>query len=259
MDTPTLEALIVRAVEYLADHEAADEGDHPLRQILGERIHLARRRSGLSQVELATRADISPATLNRVELGRQKLYVDTLVTLARILGVSVDYLVGMTDDDRTLTLGGKQADDDAARPPSAPLKAKRATRPAPSPTPSRQAAKPVRATARRATRPACAGGLGGSMDPQSHAEHLAHLERMHVHADELLEKVEQLQARPEEPPQVSGATPGPSIPRTSIPPLRRCAAWPRRTCIRPGCTRPMPIWLAAWRGWKTSSRTWRPV
>jgi transcriptional regulator with XRE-family HTH domain len=116
MDTPTLEALIVRAVEYLADHEAADEGDHPLRQILGERIHLVRRRSGLSQVELATRADISPTTLNRVELGRQKLYVDTLVTLARILGVSVDYLVGMTDDDRPRTLRGRQADADAPVP-----------------------------------------------------------------------------------------------------------------------------------------------
>jgi transcriptional regulator with XRE-family HTH domain len=131
MDTPTLEALIVRAMEYLADHEAADEGDHPLRQILGERIHLARRRSGLSQVQLATRADISPTTLNRVELGRQKLYVDTLVTLARILDVSVDYLVGMTDDDRPLTLGGRQTDDDAPPPPSAPPKAKRATRKAP--------------------------------------------------------------------------------------------------------------------------------
>jgi transcriptional regulator with XRE-family HTH domain len=122
--------------------------DHPLRQILGERIHLARRRSGLSQVELATRAAISPTTLNRVELGRQKLYADTLVTLARILGVSVDYLVGMTDDDRTLTLRGRQADDDAPRPLSAPLKAKRATRAAPSPRPSRKAAIPARATAR---------------------------------------------------------------------------------------------------------------
>jgi transcriptional regulator with XRE-family HTH domain len=105
--------------------------DHPLRQILGERIHLMRRRSGLSQVELATRADISPTTLNRVELGRQKLYADTLVTLAQILGVSVDYLVGMTDDDRTITLGGRQADADAPTPPSAPLKAKRVNRKAP--------------------------------------------------------------------------------------------------------------------------------
>jgi len=92
--------------------------DHPpLRQILGERIHLARRRSGLSQVELATRADISPTTLNRVELGRQKLYAETLVTLARILGVSVDYLVGMTDDDRPQPRQDRQADEDAAPAP----------------------------------------------------------------------------------------------------------------------------------------------
>src|SRR5947208_3544690 len=43
------------------------------------------RRSGLSQGELATRADISPTTLNRVELGRQKMYAETLVTLACVL------------------------------------------------------------------------------------------------------------------------------------------------------------------------------
>ena len=69
-----------------------------LREVLGERLHLARRRAGLSQVELAKRAGISPTTLNRVELGRQKLYVETLVTLARILGVSIDALVAMDED-----------------------------------------------------------------------------------------------------------------------------------------------------------------
>jgi transcriptional regulator with XRE-family HTH domain len=85
--------------------------DRPLRQILGERIHLTRRRAGLSQVELAARADISPTTLNRVELGRQKLYAETLVTLAQILGVSVDYLVGMTDDDRPRAQQDRQHDE----------------------------------------------------------------------------------------------------------------------------------------------------
>jgi len=86
--------------------------DQSLRQILGERIHLVRRRVGLSQVELAARAEISPTTLNRVELGRQKLYAETLVTLAQILGVSVDYLVGMTDDDRPRTQQDRQHDED---------------------------------------------------------------------------------------------------------------------------------------------------
>ena len=72
--------------------------ERTLREILGERLHLARRRAGLSQVELARRAGISPTTLNRVELGRQKLYAETLVTLAHILGVSVDALVAMDED-----------------------------------------------------------------------------------------------------------------------------------------------------------------
>lgn len=90
--------------------------DRPLRQILGERIHLARRRAGLSQVELAARAGISPTTLNRVELGRQKLYAETLVTLAQILGVSVDYLVGMTDNDRPQTQQARQHDENTPPP-----------------------------------------------------------------------------------------------------------------------------------------------
>jgi len=107
--------------------------DRSLRQILGERIHLARRRVGLSQVELAARADISATTLNRVELGRQKLYAETLVTLARRLDVSVDYLVGMTDDDRPRTREGRLAGEDAppAPPPPAPPKRPRARKAAP--------------------------------------------------------------------------------------------------------------------------------
>jgi transcriptional regulator with XRE-family HTH domain len=72
--------------------------ERTLREVLGERLHLARRRAGISQVALAKRAGISPTTLNRVELGRQKLYVETLVTLARILGVSIDALVAMEED-----------------------------------------------------------------------------------------------------------------------------------------------------------------
>jgi transcriptional regulator with XRE-family HTH domain len=84
---------------------------HSLRQILGERLHLARRRAGLSQVELATRAAISPTTLNRVELGRQKLYADTLVTLAQILDVRVDYLVGLSEDDSPLPRAPQRAEE----------------------------------------------------------------------------------------------------------------------------------------------------
>ena len=101
--------------------------DRPLRQILGERIHLARRRLGLSQVELAARAAISPTTLNRVELGRQKLYAETLVTLAQILDVSVDYLVGMTDEDRPRTRQDRQPDEDVPLPQPKRQRTRKAT------------------------------------------------------------------------------------------------------------------------------------
>ena len=65
------------------------------------------------------------------------------------------------------------------------------------------------------------------MDPHKHDERMADLARMRVHADALLEKVEQLRARPEEPPPVAqGPPPRPLDPKdfdTTIAQVRRMA------------------------------------
>ena len=66
---------------------------------IGERVMLMRRRRGLTQQELAQLGHMSKTALNRFETGMQSLYVERLATLARLLDVSADYLLGLTPED----------------------------------------------------------------------------------------------------------------------------------------------------------------
>jgi transcriptional regulator with XRE-family HTH domain len=77
--------------------------ERSIRQILGERIVLLRCRARLSQPELAQKARMSVTTLNRVENAHQSLYMEKVAARARHLGVSADYLLGLSDDDREMS------------------------------------------------------------------------------------------------------------------------------------------------------------
>lgn len=57
-----------------------------------------REHRGWKQKEAATRANIPVPTLNRIERGQQSIFAERVVTLARALGVSTDYLLGLTED-----------------------------------------------------------------------------------------------------------------------------------------------------------------
>jgi transcriptional regulator with XRE-family HTH domain len=70
-----------------------------LRQIVGERIVVMRRRKGWAQQELATRAKMGITTLNRVEKAHSSMSIDKLVALAQQLGCSTDYLLGLSEDE----------------------------------------------------------------------------------------------------------------------------------------------------------------
>jgi transcriptional regulator with XRE-family HTH domain len=69
-----------------------------LRQIVGERLVLLRRRRGLTQPELAHRTKMGITTLNRMENAHNSPSIEKLVALARELGCSTDYLLGLSDD-----------------------------------------------------------------------------------------------------------------------------------------------------------------
>jgi transcriptional regulator with XRE-family HTH domain len=68
-----------------------------IREVLGERVVILRRRKGLLQPELAQQAGMSVTTLNRVENAHQSLYMEKVVALAKALGTTADYLLGLSD------------------------------------------------------------------------------------------------------------------------------------------------------------------
>jgi len=69
-----------------------------IREILGERVLVLRRRKDLSQPALAHQAGMSVTTLNRVENAHQSLYMEKVVALAQALGTTADYLLGLSDN-----------------------------------------------------------------------------------------------------------------------------------------------------------------
>jgi transcriptional regulator with XRE-family HTH domain len=72
-----------------------------LREIVGERIVLLRRRKGWTQPELARQAGMGITTLNRIENAHASMTMEKVVALARVFGTSADYLLGLSDDPGT--------------------------------------------------------------------------------------------------------------------------------------------------------------
>ena len=62
-----------------------------------QQLKRLREERGLSQVKLAARADLNPATVNQIERGAREASPATLRKLAAALDVTPDQLLG--DDD----------------------------------------------------------------------------------------------------------------------------------------------------------------
>ena len=66
---------------------------------LGDKVRRAREARGFSQHELARLIGVRPNSITDIELNRRQwVRSDVLVKLARVLGVSIDYLVGTWDE-----------------------------------------------------------------------------------------------------------------------------------------------------------------
>ena len=63
------------------------------RRLLGEAIRAERRKASVSQEKLAEKAGLSTVFISRVERGKESPSVDSLVKIARALGVHVRELV----------------------------------------------------------------------------------------------------------------------------------------------------------------------
>lgn len=62
------------------------------------RLRSTRKSIGLSQKELAEKIGVKPTTLGNWETGIATPRTEELKKLASVLGVSIDYLLGMVDD-----------------------------------------------------------------------------------------------------------------------------------------------------------------
>lgn len=60
---------------------------------LGRRIQRIRHERGLTQAELAERADVSPPYISHIERGVKTASLDTLARIAESLGVALDSLL----------------------------------------------------------------------------------------------------------------------------------------------------------------------
>jgi transcriptional regulator with XRE-family HTH domain len=85
---------------------------------LGERIHLIRRRQGLTQHALADAIGLNKTTIARLEQGNIKdLGGRAVAKLADVLGTTTDYLLGRTEesgvDSETVPTTGDALEDGA--------------------------------------------------------------------------------------------------------------------------------------------------
>ena len=70
-----------------------------LGQVIAGRLKKAREAAGLDQVDLAVALDFaSQGAISNIECDRSAIHVDRLAPAAKTLGVSTDYLLGLTDD-----------------------------------------------------------------------------------------------------------------------------------------------------------------
>jgi transcriptional regulator with XRE-family HTH domain len=69
--------------------------------ILGERIRQTRERRGLKQDEVAKALGKTHSAVSYYEAGKRNPTPAELADIARLLQVSTDYLIGLTDDPRT--------------------------------------------------------------------------------------------------------------------------------------------------------------
>jgi transcriptional regulator with XRE-family HTH domain len=68
------------------------------KEILRQRITLAREEKGLNQAQLAEKSGVTPAAISQIEKGSRTPTIPVLQRIASVLNVSIDYLLGKADE-----------------------------------------------------------------------------------------------------------------------------------------------------------------
>ena len=69
-----------------------------MKEILTKRLRQCRKERGLTQNQAAIYCDITEKAYQNYELGTREPKVTILIRIAQLYQVSLDYLVGLTDD-----------------------------------------------------------------------------------------------------------------------------------------------------------------
>lgn len=69
-----------------------------MREILAQRLRELRKEKGLSQIQVAIYCDIAEKTYQNYELCTREPKLEILMRIADFYNVTIDYLVGRTDE-----------------------------------------------------------------------------------------------------------------------------------------------------------------
>ncbi|MCI9332185.1 MAG: helix-turn-helix transcriptional regulator [Oscillibacter sp.] len=81
-----------------------------MKDILAKRLKKCRKQTGLPQIKVAIYCDITEKAYQNYELGVHEPKVSILMRIAQFYGVSIDYLVGLTDDPAPYPRAQEQKD-----------------------------------------------------------------------------------------------------------------------------------------------------
>ena len=77
--------------------------------LFSDRLVALRKANGYTQAMLAEQLGVTQRAITEIELGRNKTSADRLCKIADIFHVSVDYLLGRTDDPELHHLGSEKS------------------------------------------------------------------------------------------------------------------------------------------------------
>ena len=66
---------------------------------IGKRIDKIRKDVGISQKELAEKIGVTPSEITYIKRGKRKISLLLLIKIAKVLDVSVDYLIGISKNE----------------------------------------------------------------------------------------------------------------------------------------------------------------
>lgn len=69
-----------------------------MKDVLAKRLRKCRDKTGLPQIKVAIYCDITEKAYQNYELGTREPRLSILMRIAEFYGVSIDYLVGLTDE-----------------------------------------------------------------------------------------------------------------------------------------------------------------